>query len=542
MSPRLSVVIATYNRGPSLRDLLVSLQSQDIGIEAFEVVLVDDGSSEPAWRFIGDLTFPYAFTHVRQENTGQAGARQHGVELAKGDIVVIIDDDMEVPPDFLRRHLEAHDAGLDVVLGHIMTPHDSDVRALHERFHMHHLEQQIEAFRAGTKAVRGVHLCTGNVSFRRALFNDVGGFDRSLKRSEDREIGIKFEKHGARIGFGFDAKSIHKSDHDSLDRWLDRAYKYGIFDRKIAKIHDEMEFADPWSFIFAISPLSRPLMFFSTASPTGGDKLARLAMKVADTCDRLGLERVALKGTTVVYGLEYFRGMRDDAGSFREVMNDLIHYVDKRVDAKKAGPLLVFLSSVKRDHEALTDARARYKHEQLGLGALPVNVVKKIGFQMMVATRLMRLLRDLKIPLGAEVASRLIRHVYAAEIHWDAELAPGVVVVHGNGLVISHGAKVKSGVILFHNVTLGETVDPATRVQGAPTLEEGVHIGPGATLLGPITIGRESKVMAGAVVTTSVPERSVVKTPPPIVEARARGGAVATARPRVAARVDGGEL
>jgi len=542
MNPRISVVIATYNRGPSLRELLLSLKNQDTPMDAFEVVLVDDGSTEPAWRFIGDLSFPYRLTHVRQENTGQAGARQHGVELASGDIIVIIDDDMEVPTDFLRRHREAHDSGFDVVLGHIMTPDDAGSRALHERFHMHHLAGQIAAFRAGTREVRGVHLCTGNVSFRRALFHDVGGFDRSLKRSEDRELGIKFEEHGARLGFGYDAKSSHRSDHDSLERWLDRAFKYGVFDRKISKIHDEMEIADPWSFLFAINPLSRPLMLFSTAAPAGGKRLARLAMKVSETLDKVGLESVALKGTTVVYGLEYFRGMREDAGSFVDAMSDLFHYIDKRVDADKTGAFLRFVSAVKRDHEASTRARGRYHDENAGLSQLPADAVKKIGTQMMIAVRVMQLLRDLRVPFGGEVASRLIRHLYGAEIHFSATIDPGVILVHGNGLVISHAAKVKSGVILFHNVTLGETVDPATRLQGAPTLEEGVHVGPGATLLGPITIGRESKVMAGAVVTSSVPERSVVKTPPPIVESRGRAGASTTLRPRVAAPVDGSEL
>lgn len=542
MSPRISVVIATYNRGPSLRELLRSLVDQDIGTDAFEVVLVDDGSAEPAWRFIGDLTFPYAFQHVRQENTGQAGARQHGAELANGEIVVIIDDDMEIPRDFLRKHQEAHDAGFDVVLGHIITPEDAGGRALHERFHMEKLTAQIESFRSGATAVRGVHLCTGNVSFRRALFHDVGGFNRTLKRSEDRELGIKFEERGARIGFGFDAKSIHKSDHDSLERWLDRAYKYGIFDRKISKIHDDMEIADPWSFLFAVNPISRPLMMFAAARPSSAKRLARLAMSVSELCDRAGLSSLAVKGTTVVYGLEYFRGMRDDAGSLGESLKDLVRYVDKRVDARRASPLLTFLSAVKRDHEALTRARAKYHDDDDdGLRALlsaPKDVVTRIGFQMMVAVRLMHLLRDAGVPMGGEIASRIIRHVYGAEIHFDADIAPGVCIVHGNGLVVSHAARVAKGAILFHNVTLGESVDATTRTQGAPTLDADVHIGPGATLLGPITIGAGTKVMAGAVVTASVPAQSVVKTPPPVVETRGRGGP-SNLRPKVAAPREG---
>ena len=51
--------------------------------------------------------------------------------------------------------------------------------------------------------------------------------------------------------------------------------------------------------------------------------------------------------------------------------------------------------------------------------------------------------------------SRSIRHAFASDIHWDAELEPGIVIVHGFGLAISYAAKVRAGCILFQNVTLG---------------------------------------------------------------------------------------
>src|SRR5262249_20694207 len=76
------------------------------------------------------------------------------------------------------------------------------------------------------------------------------------------------------------------------------------------------------------------------------------------------------------------------------------------------------------------------------------------------------------------------------------------------------------GCILFQNVTLGMGIDPVTRKSGAPTVEANVHLMPGATLLGPITIGEGSKVMAGAVLTESVPADSLVETPSPNVKPR----------------------
>ena len=148
------------------------------------------------------------------------------------------------------------------------------------------------------------------------------------------------------------------------------------------------------------------------------------------------------------------------------------------------------------------------------------SAVTNVGLQMLVAVRLMRLLRDLRIPGGAQVASRLIRHLYGAEIHWNAEIAAGVSIVHGNGLVISHGAVVGPNCLLFQNVTLGESMQSSSRTVGSPTLLADVHVMPGAILLGPITIGAGSKIGANSVIDVDVAPRSVVRSPAVEVVAR----------------------
>ena len=132
---------------------------------------------------------------------------------------------------------------------------------------------------------------------------------------------------------------------------------------------------------------------------------------------------------------------------------------------------------------------------------------------MLACYRVMRFFREVGLPLVPQVMSRLIRHLYGAEIHWDTRIEPEVSIVHGCGLVLSHTAVVGSGSILFHNVTLGENLGAASGRIGAPVLEVNVHVGPGATLLGPITVGKRTKVMAGAVRMRSVPPFSLVTVP-----------------------------
>jgi serine acetyltransferase len=182
-----------------------------------------------------------------------------------------------------------------------------------------------------------------------------------------------------------------------------------------------------------------------------------------------------------------------------------------------------FVASVRADHAQLRDFDERYTSEaREGQAPLARDLVQRIGMQMIAACRVMRLLGELRVPLAPKVASRLIRLFYGSDIHWNAQIADGVTIVHGMGLAISGSARIGSRCLIFHNVTLGEAIDPKTRMVGAPTIEDDVHIGPGATILGPITIGTGTKIMAGSVVTQSVPPHSLVEAPAPTVVSRIR--------------------
>ena len=530
MSHRLSLVVATYNRGPKLLDLLADLSAQSLAADAFEVIVVDDGSKAPAAQLLQGFAPDYRLTLLAQTNQGAAAARHHGIERAQGDIVVILDDDMRVRPDFLAQHLAAHDAGATVVLGHIAAADNLGALPVFERFHAEQLGRFVAGVRAGRISVRGVHVCTGNLSMRREAYLRVGGFDRSLARSEDRELGVRLEAAGERLVFCEAAVSVHESDHADLAVWLRRAYNYGVFDHRISRKHPSIEIADPWRFFFLVSPLSRPLLLLPVCLPTLGGPLSRVAMGLSQQLDDRGMARAALMGTTLVYGLEYFRGMRGDAGSLQASARDLLAYLGKR-RAPGPGPagrpasrrqaLGRFLGAVRADFGSLQRNRAKYHGEAVSMRRLPLDFVRKVGFQTTSVIRLMQLCRDLRLPVAPQVISRLLRHLYGVEIHWDAQIAPGISIVHGVGLVISHAATVGPGCILFHNVTLGEGIDPDSRAVGAPRLGEDVHVGPGATLLGPIEIGAGSKIMAGSVLIHSVPARSLVRPAEAKVETRA---------------------
>lgn len=103
----------------------------------------------------------------------------------------------------------------------------------------------------------------------------------------------------------------------------------------------------------------------------------------------------------------------------------------------------------------------------------------------------------------ARLISQFARWITGVEIHPGAEIGTGVFIDHGSGIVIGETAVVGDGCTLYQGVTLGGTgKDKGKR---HPTLEKNVTVGSGAKVLGPFTVGENSKIAAGAVVLSAIP-------------------------------------
>lgn len=106
--PAISVIVCTHNRRELLKMNLESLESQTLYKSRFEVVLVDDGSTDGtaalADAFRGRLPLRYFY----QESSGLCTARNHGLLASRGDIVFFFDDDDTATPGLLEGHLDMH--------------------------------------------------------------------------------------------------------------------------------------------------------------------------------------------------------------------------------------------------------------------------------------------------------------------------------------------------------------------------------------------------------------------------------------------------
>lgn len=108
----------------------------------------------------------------------------------------------------------------------------------------------------------------------------------------------------------------------------------------------------------------------------------------------------------------------------------------------------------------------------------------------------------------ARLLSHISRMLTGIEIHPGAKLGRRVFIDHGSGVVIGETAEVGDDVLIYMGVVLGGTA--LEKVKRHPTIENDVVIGSGASILGPITVGRGAKIGAGSVVIRPVPPGATI--------------------------------
>lgn len=167
------------------------------------------------------------------------------------------------------------------------------------------------------------------------------------------------------------------------------------------------------------------------------------------------------------------------------------------------------LKAYKEDIQSFID------HDPAAHGPLEI-VLLYPGFKALRAHKRAHWFLEHNMPFIARYISQKSAHKTGIEIHPGATIGKRVVIDHGHGIVIGETAEIGDDVMIYQGVTLGGTGKDIGKRH--PTVENGVMIGAGAKVLGPITIGRNSKVAAGAVVVRDVdPNCTVVGVPGEIV-------------------------
>jgi GT2 family glycosyltransferase len=316
--PTLSVVVPTYNRRDSLRVTLEGLQAQTYPVDRIEVIVVSDGSTDGTDAFLNDFASRSSLRirPILQENAGPSRARNRGIREATGDIVILIDDDVEPAPDFLAAHAAHHAKASDVVVIGPMSP-DPARRAQEPcwiAWEHAMLEKQYEAFRTGVWESAGPnHFYSGNASLRREHLLAVGGFDETFTRQEDVEMAYRLQdKCQVRFLFDPSAAGIHRPQR-TFASWLKVPYAYGRLDVVRAQ-RGNME----WDVVrrsYTTRSLPTRLLSRITLNVPALSVPLRAALRTgAKAAYRLRADRAAFGALSVVYNIHYLEGVRDELG------------------------------------------------------------------------------------------------------------------------------------------------------------------------------------------------------------------------------------
>jgi len=211
-----SIVIPTHNRVDILRSALACLEAQTVPADMFEVLVVDDASADGTNVFLTSYSPPFAFRHFRQERCGgPAIARNVGILAAKGDIVLILNDDALLAPDSLAIHIAVQRAlskSPVSVLGRFDLP-----EAFCETLWGYMLQHSDLLFRYPNLEHNRVygHGCwwSCHISTPRKALLEAGLFDENFTKgawgAEDQELGRRLVETGVPVLFRDDCRAVH---------------------------------------------------------------------------------------------------------------------------------------------------------------------------------------------------------------------------------------------------------------------------------------------------------------------------------------------
>jgi GT2 family glycosyltransferase len=212
-TPQASVVIPTHQRRESLRRALDSLAEQaEAG--SFEVVVAIDGSSDGTEEMLASLQMPYPLRWVARSRQGRAAACNAAIAEAEGRVLIVLDDDMRVVPDFVERHLAHHrDNSRLCVLGAVPVElRPRSPRAA--RYVRAKFDDHLARLRDPEHLNMPRSFYTGNASLLADVLRQVGGFDESFTLYGNEDVDLSLRLRAAGVELGYDPAALAWQEYD----------------------------------------------------------------------------------------------------------------------------------------------------------------------------------------------------------------------------------------------------------------------------------------------------------------------------------------
>lgn len=238
-----SVIIPTRNRARSLRRLLEALDRQACAPDSFEVIVAANDCADDTVAMVRACTTLHQLRLVEILEPGTARARNRAAAIARGTVLLFLDDDSDPLPGLVEAHARAHEPAQNLVaLGRMLGPPGAAADLFAERL------RDLELRRAARRAEAGeqlnwVHVNGSNVSMSKSLFEQIGGYNDLIVTygSEDYELGYRAQRAGASFVFLPDANAYnYRAENTSIVAYLRKARSAGRNDTIVLRRHPEI--------------------------------------------------------------------------------------------------------------------------------------------------------------------------------------------------------------------------------------------------------------------------------------------------------------
>jgi glycosyltransferase involved in cell wall biosynthesis len=223
MKPKLSIVIPTFNSLASLKKCLSSLCNQTLNKEDFEVIVVDDGSTDGTLRYLKQIssTIGINFRYASQSHKCPAEARNLGVKISRANIIAFIDADCIAKENWGEEILKEFEEITEIVGIEGKTIAD----------------EKVNPFSFGVVSEEGGGYYTCNIAYKREVLEKVKGFDKEFKSQEDLDLAWRILKYG-KIKFSPNVIVIHPTYIPTLNQRVKKLYRL-YWEFKLYKKHPE---------------------------------------------------------------------------------------------------------------------------------------------------------------------------------------------------------------------------------------------------------------------------------------------------------------
>jgi GT2 family glycosyltransferase len=205
--PTVTIVVPTFQRRDSVLRLLRSLESQTVPASAFDVIVAVDGSSDGTAEAVRGRGGPLRTPVLEGPNRGRARACNGAIRAARGDLLILLDDDMEAKPGLVEAHVRAHAGNIRRAVVGAAPIQSGPGSPPFLRYVAEGFRARLDRLGQPGYRVRFRDTYTGNFSVRREVLQSVGGFDESFQvyGHEDYELALRLQTAGVELAYSAEA-------------------------------------------------------------------------------------------------------------------------------------------------------------------------------------------------------------------------------------------------------------------------------------------------------------------------------------------------